>query len=625
MMCKSLKFALIAAAVQSAAGQSCAEVCSRATGQRKAKCEQLCARCSGNNKEECINNEAKQEHSNNVREGQDRGNEAKTNCSSLLDEEDAFRRCIQAVGNRLPKPSDRTAGNRTRVFENLREFQKVTDDAVRGRKEQQFRSDLVDKFRMNASNSSLERTKRAMCNACINGTNETIDAPGIDRRFLQKLCVQKCVKRTLLDVEASDVKSCVANATSSGEKQACFCASRPDDNIREKLTRSGGASKRKGVEDFICDKFIACSENGEVNCNAQLSAYVTTARNRCTSGKERFSATASQTKTLCERKQVKTALDQCKAALGGNRSELQECVRETTQLSKGKTQKFERESMKASIRAEVIACRICKNESATTGSDEDCPDEAHCKAIGKAALKAQLGSECAGNYKALVENDLSVAESEALGEDEEVLVAKRACEVAVSFKAGRGQCRGDGTLRSEVAAKFSNDSISIAGVTGAAIGVAIPQIERVENGDVTQQGIITIALADNSSLTDDLIDAKCEELATSLQSDNVVSRRLAELGASDASEVTASQSTQTCAASDTSCQNTEFTGSANSGTTAAPSGGTTAAPSSGTNAAQSGGTATTIVPVATSTSGVKLYGLSMLVLIIAVSSLLVLF
>jgi hypothetical protein len=280
---------------------------------------------------------------------------------------------------------------------------------------------------------------------------------------------------------------------------------------------------------------------------------------------------------MCVRKQVDSAADECKKALGKSRvgKEVNECIRSTTGLTKGTVKKLELKNLGKRSMDEMIACRSCKEESASAGSDEDCPDLSDCKALAKATLQQELGSACEGNYAALIgaASRLTLAVKDATGEDEEVDTPKMGCEIVATFKKGRGQCRTDGKMRDALKTKLANDGAKVSGIVGGADVDAL-QIERADGDSMIQEGTVTMKLDANSSwagMTEDekqaLIEEKCEELAASIQNDNDARRRLAELVGSDISEVAGTQATQTCAASDASCQTEELKGTGSSSST----------------------------------------------------------
>jgi hypothetical protein len=179
---------------------------------------------------------------------------------------------------------------------------------------------------------------------------------------------------------------------------------------------------------------------------------------------------------------------------------------------------------------------------------------------------AQLNSSCAGNYMALVEDGLALAETEADGQDEVVEVAKKACEVIIRFKRGRGACRAGGRMRRALELKLGRKGAEVDGVIGLAKGRNSTQIE---SGDAQEAKMIYTVFTTGSSgaepepeawmmVDDDAVEAKCANLASKLV-EAYGSRRLADLDADeDVDEVDSTQATDSCLASDTSCQEADL-------------------------------------------------------------------
>lgn len=208
--------------------------------------------------------------------------------------------------------------------------------------------------------------------------------------------------------------------------------------------------------------------------------------------------------------------------------------------------------------SEMTSCVNCKKDAEKIGNATDCPEESICKDIAKDLIKQEYGSDCEGNFIALIEGDLEIAKKEAAGEDQALDVPKKGCEVLIRFKKGQGQCRPDGTMNPELKKEMADKASEVDGMGGAARNA--PQMEVKDVDDYVQEATVTIALSDGSEpepeeATEDEIEQKCEELAEKLKTN---SRRLADLGVSDVNDVTGTQATQTCLASDESCQSSDL-------------------------------------------------------------------
>lgn len=558
-------------------GSGCASKCGRAPDKDKQRCQDWCKSCKDADKSECINDKAREAHKAEVKQGTEKAEEARLVCKDVENSEQR-RQCFQKEAAMLDQPrKDATPEERKKMYDNLKQYQLKVDEYEKDVRKSKMNIYFED-VKRNASRDDLERRRREMCSACVNGSNATADgnktADGKRKMYTRKMCIDRCVERTLVDVEASNLKDCYENATTYEKKSACFCTAQGNDDVRKIISKASEASRVQGVTEYMCSRYMECMESKGIECREKLDSQLSMAKGSCTSRKEDIRMTLPQLRVACEKKQVEIARDQCREVLpGGDAKTVGECMRDTTGLSKGKIYKMERQNLKKRVKEEMTTCMSC-NEGQ---SAEDCPPREECKNITKAALFEELGSDCEGNYMAFVEDGLE-------GDGEEVDAPLEACEVLIQFKKGKGQCRPEGNLRPGLRTTLGQVGSTIDGVVGVADSVGSTQIEKKVDGDMVQEATMVFKLRNLGNLTAEEIDEKCNAFAARMLSNSKGGRRLGQLESADVSDVTGSQASQTCLASDTSCQNSELAvvdGDSDGSTNGAPNGDDDGSSSSG--------------------------------------------
>jgi len=475
----------------------------------------------------------------------------------------------------------------------LNQYWRKVEESDKETRKNEMKSNLFDKVKRNSSKSAIESAKCDVCSECCEG-NATGKVNGVNKSSIQKVCKDVCIKRTLLDEEASNLKACYENATTPENKTECFCASRADDDVRRKLSSAGEANKVKGAIEFICTQYNDCIESDEVDCGDKLRDFLSKAKNKCTSGKQSLKLSFDQLKDKCEETHVEKVTKECKKSLGknGTRAEVRDCAKGALPLTKGKIAKMELQNAKKQLRQEMVTCTTCDaNET------DDCPDKADCKQIVMNSMLEEFNSTCEGNFKALVEDGLESAEQVASGNDEIVNIPKKGCEVIIRFMKGKGECRADGKVRPELKKELGKKGSMIEGVKGLA-DTDTKQIETQDDGEIEHSAIMVFTLDDglepeynSTEIAEDNsteIAAKCEALVAGLLSGPAAARRLAQLESSDITDATGTQATQTCLASNTTCQEATLT----TDPTSVDDESTTSEDSSSTSAATGDGSST---------------------------------